>query len=236
MSGQQRRGPEHRPEERVERASGAPEAELGAGNAAFAEQIGGDTESERGLRAPPPPSVTLAAEVARDTARPVVERGRLALEITPIAPKTLTRFVDVLGRSALAPEQRERLIDKLRTDDAAARGIADAVTRSFPGGTREALAEVLDAVERALLSGSVDGSGWRFGALRVEVADGGASAGADALIAALADGLASAEARESLGPSPGERVVRYCHAVALLLSWEEEEEEEFAAGVDVELV
>jgi hypothetical protein len=65
-----------------------------------------------------------------------------------------------------------------------------------------------DAVARALTS--------RFGALRVEVADGGASAGADALIAALADGLASAEARESLGPSPGERVVRYCHAVALL--------------------
>lgn len=244
MSGQQRRGPGQRPDDRAQGSApghDAHEAEAsGPGNAAFAQQIGPETGEDGAVLARPASegAEVLPAEIVRDTARPIVERGRLALEIEPIAPSALARFVAVLERSGLDPEQRDRLIDKLRTDDAAARGIGDAMARAFPGegGVRGALAEVLDAVDRALLGGVADGAGWRFVDVRVPLPDAGASASADALVRALADQLASPESREVLGESPGERVVRYCHAVSVLLLWDDEEDEESAIGVDAELV
>lgn len=230
MSGKQRRGPEQRPEAQSAPTSDGPTSDVGAGNAAFAERLG---ESGEGVSVRS--EVAVGPEVVRDIASPIVERGRLALELTPIAPETLARFVDVLARSRLDPEQRGRLIDKLTTDDAAARGIADAVARGFPGDTRAALGELLGAVDRALAQGVAEGSGWRFGAVLVPLPEASAAASADRLVAGLADQLVSADARDSLGEAPGERLTRYCHSVSMLLVWEEEEEEDLAVGVDVEL-
>lgn len=226
MTGQQRRGPAPKSEV-VEAPASEEVAGAGLSNAAFAEQLGAAADPGALVDAG-----EVTGDVARDLAIAAVERARLALEVAPQPEALVARFVEILEGSRLPADQRDRLIDKIRTDDAAARGLADAVAREFPGGERAAIGAVLDAVAAALVGGQADGSAWVGGDVRVELAGRDAADAASTLVAALAEG----PGREALGDGAGDRIARFCQHVAVWWLWDEEEEEGLEGSVDAELI
>jgi hypothetical protein len=184
------------------------------GNQAFAARLGtSETES------------AVPFDVIRDSARPMVERALLAVEIRPMPPAVCARYVEILASSMLPAAQQQRLIDKLVGDQAVATGISDLLARHFEGEESEvrlALGSGLDAVLDALDSAP-------------ERDTTGHSVGEQA--STLIGDLAASEAPElaTHAPSVSAAVTAVCRALFLATYWEEEEEEElFIAGSELD--
>src|SRR5690606_5380227 len=91
--------------------------------------------------------------LVRDAARPLVERTLLALHVEPHDPERLARFVEILERSRLPEAHRASLVDRLRSDQAAADAISASVRSTFGDdgpAVREALIRSLESLEDLL--------------------------------------------------------------------------------------
>ena len=215
----QRRPTDHQPAHRADQASArAPSAEGALGNAALQDQLAG-VDAQAGL------------DVVRDVAFPMVERALLALQLEPRGSE-VDRFVEIVERSHLSEERRALLADRLRTDEAAALGVRDAMERWFGSDApevRDAVSDMLDAVWRGLENGFADEAGARWQiddheiALSEAAISGPVAARAEAMVADLAQTLATGA---MAGERAGEAVRGFCRDVLLALVWDEEEEEE----------
>jgi hypothetical protein len=195
--------------------------ESAVGNAALQDRLAGGDVADLGR--------------VREVASPLVERAVLALQLVPRGSEQVQRFVDILARSHLPDERKELLSDRLRTDEAIALGVHEAIERWFSADTPEfrgALVEALDRVGSALQHGSGDTAAgkWRDDVRDVPLSGGvltGAMAGrAEALIADLAIGLIEGPVAEGAKGGVGAAVRGFCSDVLLALVWDEEEEEE----------
>src|SRR5687768_11595921 len=106
MSKQKRTTPQDRADLTGEQGLGGPDLDgLELGNqAAWAELSGGAGPG----RAP--------LDVVRDAAHPLVERAILALQLEPRTDREVARYVEIVERSKLPPDQRAVLVDHLQTD------------------------------------------------------------------------------------------------------------------------
>ncbi len=178
------------------------------GNQAFAARLGGGSSPE-----------TVSFDVVRDTAIPLIERAALALELRPEPGEVIDRYVEILEASHLPDDRRQLMVDKLRSDQAVAIGVAEALGHHFTGDAievRHALGGALDAVWAALH----DGQG-----MAGESREGSASEAAGSLVGDLAAQLAPELGAYS--ESVSESVSSFCLALFLATYWDEEEEEEF---------
>jgi hypothetical protein len=222
----QRKTPDQAPAgPRVEAGRAREPEAAGPGNAAVQDVMAGRVVE---TRAP--------LDVVRDVAAPMVDRAVLALQIYPRGPE-VDRFVQILERSGLADDRKSALVDRLRTDEAGAAGVAEVVTRHFGGDgedVRGAIVDALDAVGRGLREGGPGESGatWRIGevehGLGVAALDGAVASRAEALVAELAARLAPAPI--GAASDPGEALRALCRDLHLRLLWDEEEEEEPTVG------
>jgi hypothetical protein len=205
----QHKPPERLPEGRSDRALDPLTHESTESNAVVGERIAGAPDAGW-------------AEV-RDTALPVVERAMLALQIPFREPAQVGRFVEIIEKSHLSDDRKAEVIDRLRSDDLAARGVSDALQRWFGNDNEAVRGEALDAlgrVYRTLQGGDV-----------VEAGEGTLGARSEAAIAAVA-------AREASGASPpgpeaGGAVRNFCRDVQLALLWDEEEDEDEAVAAEL---
>lgn len=198
------------------------------GNQALQDKISGQ---ERGT-----PQVS-DPDLARDTAFPLVERALIALQMLPRPQADVDRFVQILERSHLPEERRALLVDKVRSDQAAALGAQRAVERAFGAdGTalRSGLIDTLDAVWAGLQAGRAEGASWVVPErapvpLGDVAADSEAATGvrAEALVRDLAAGMVAPELVGERDPGAvADAVQAFCRDAQVLILWDEEEEEE----------
>ncbi len=224
----QRKTPEQAPVGSRSEGSRAKEAESGRegpGNAAVQDQISGRAADG-----------AVGLDVVRETAAPMLDRAALALQLFPRERTQVERFAGILEKSNLPDDRKAALIERLRSDEAAANGVAEVVARHFGADgdeVRGAIVDGLDTLGRSLADGGPgsEHSSWQVGdreiALSAAALEGAVSTRAEALLSDLADSLLAGLAATR---SPGEAVVGLCRDLNLALLWDEEEEEE---GLDV---
>jgi hypothetical protein len=182
---------------------------VGVGNAAMQDRLRTGVGVERpGL------------DVVRAAARPIVDRALLALQVVPRGPAAIDRFSDIVGGSELPGDRKTALIDRLRTDEAAASVIGDAVQRWFGADNDElrgALTDGLGTIRRGLDAVPDEA-----------VVEGTVTQRALALIADIAKATIATETA-----SP-EAVRGFCSDVLLALLWDEDEEQLEEPGEDVD--
>ena len=171
-------------------------------------------------------------DLVREIAAPLVSRSILALQMFPQPGAQLDRFVHILENSRLPDDRKAVLVDRLRTDQAVATSISDAVERWFPGDSetlRATLTQALLGIEGALQREDLAGV-----SPSEEARSGSTSARAEALVRDVADALAGDALTGLVGPeaSVGAAVQGLCRTVQLVLLWDEEEEEETATPGD----
>lgn len=207
----QHRTPGQKPPERREEGPKSEQTGEIVGNAALQERMAGGAVTQSGV-AP--------LDVVRDTALPVVGHALIGLQLVPRGDQ-IDRFVDVLSRSHLPDDRKSELIERLRSDEAVAAQVREAVERWFgpdSESVREGINKDLAQVEAALLDGAAAEGGWQLGSQQFALSsiEGSITARADAMIGDLATGL-------GLG---AEAVQGFCRDVHLALMWLEEEDEE----------
>ena len=227
--GKQRKTPEQAPREPSKSAGPAHGVDPslaereGLGNAEIQARIaGGGVES-----------TVASLDVVRDTALPLVGRAILALQMVARGDE-LERFVAIVEKSNLPADRKDQIVDRLRSDEAVATSIGDAVAKWFGAdgpSVRDGIFHDLGAIEAAMLGGAeVDGT-WRVAdrdvALSNDARDGGLPGRADAFVGDIA--------RATVQTAP-EAVRGFCHDVHLALMWMDEEEEELNDPVAPEII
>lgn len=185
--------------------------------------------------------VAASLDVVRDVALPKLDRATLALQFLPRPHEQVSRFVEILQRSALEGDRRQALVDKLLTDQAAAEGVSESIQRwlgSDQDAWRSQLLELLELTGEALQQGQAHEGGWELPTGEVvalaEEAEASTADRAVALVGEVAASLASPEIQQRLGDVSA-AVRGYVSTVVLaILLDEEEEEEEEAAWPEVE--
>jgi hypothetical protein len=175
-------------------------------------------------------------EVIRDVALPMVDRGALALQLSPPDPAKIDRLVDIVERSALPLDRKHELTSQLRNDEALSKGVQDAMLQWFNTDSqafRGHLSDSLDAIAFGLGGGSVDatGKGWALPdgtvvGLSTSSLDGPVTGRAEALLGDLSGHLATGPVAEQVG-SDGAAIRGFCRHLYLAVFFDEEEEEEW---------
>jgi hypothetical protein len=203
----------------VERQRLDSERDRGPGERSTSELFDHDRLGNQALAARLGDAATESAvpfDVIRDSARPMLDRALLAVEIRPVDPSASARYLEILASSLLPEAHRQRLVDKLVGDQAVASGVSDLLARHFEGEEAEvrfALGSALDAVWDVL-----DGVEER------ETAGNSVGEKASRLIGDLAE--SAAPELRTQAPSVSAAVTAFCRALFLATYWDEEEEEE----------
>ena len=198
---------------------GSADHELALGNQAVQRGM-----TEAGVPVPDFEQVTNAA-------LPVVEQALLAVQLQPRDATLTNRLVDTLTNSSLSEERRDAILGRLQEDQAVADAVQAALENAFgldSDGLREALWSSLDRTWTALMEGEV-----RHGE---DMAEGqSVSQRASALVGELAaqnrdERLDALVDSRSAAPA----IQQFCRSIALLLHWEDDEEEEWGASLEFE--
>ncbi|TNE92855.1 MAG: hypothetical protein EP330_00285 [Deltaproteobacteria bacterium] len=203
------------------------DAELGVGNHALAEELGG-------MAAAVPPADD---DTVLEIAFPWLEQAALALHLEPRPDAEIERMVALLERSHFDRDHKDTLLDKIEGDQAAAVAVQDALERAvgeIDEDTRSALIDTLDQAWTALSEGEPADGQWQWNEQRFSLGEGEASAAdrAGTLIASLVDGLSGDQLGLELAEKGGgAAVARFCRSVVLARTFDEEEEEEGGGAV-----